>query len=134
MTEFTGDWDFRRQISDAKHGQNGAVTGQATFERGGNGLHYRETGVLTLANGAQMQAERSYLWSPDGAGIAVTFADGAAFHRFDPQGQAQGTSHLCGDDLYNVTYDFTRWPVWTAVWAVVGPRKDYISTTHYIRA
>ena len=109
------------------------MMGQATFAPNGAGLRYVETGTLTLATGARLQAERSYLWDVNGVDINVRFADGSPFHRFTPDGAAKGTSHLCGADLYNVTYDVTRWPDWSATWAVTGPRKDYVSVTQYTR-
>lgn len=131
LGDFAGEWALSRQIADAKYGQNGKMIGKVSFAARDGGLIYRETGQLTLAAGAVMQAERSYLWDADDTGIVVRFADGAPFHRFDPVGQVQGTAHLCGDDWYNVTYDFTAWPNWQAKWVVTGPRKDYTSVTRY---
>ncbi len=131
LDDFAGEWVLTRQITDAKYGQNGEMQGAAIFSPKNGGLLYRETGTLTLNTGAAMQAERSYLWDTDTTGIAVRFADGSPFHRFDAVGQAQGTSHLCGDDWYNVIYDFTAWPNWQAKWVVKGPRKDYVSVTQY---
>jgi hypothetical protein len=109
------------------------MAGMATCSGNGAGLLYHETGTLTLDAGAKFQAERSYLWDADGSTITVRFADGKPFHAFTPDGSAQGTSHLCGADWYNVTYDFTAWPAWSATWIVTGPRKDYTSVTHYNR-
>ncbi|MDO7625575.1 MAG: DUF6314 family protein [Loktanella sp.] len=120
-------------MTDAKYGQDGTMTGTATFSPNGAGLLYCEKGILTLATGAQLQAERSYLWDTAGTDIAVRFADGKPFHGFTPDGSAIGTSHLCGADWYNVTYDFTAWPAWSATWIVTGPRKDYTSVTAYNR-
>ena len=107
------------------------MTGTATFSPNGAGLLYTEKGVLTLATGVQLQAKRSYLWDTACADIAVRFVGGKPFHGFSPDGSAQGTSHLCGADWYNVTYDFTAWPAWSATWIVTGPRKDYTSVTAY---
>ena len=134
LTDFVGSWTLARKIKDAKYGQDGTMKGVATFCADGAGLIYDETGDLTLNSGAKMQAERRYLWDADAIGIVVRFADEKPFHRFDPTGTAQGTSHLCGADWYNVIYDFSNWPAWSATWIVTGPRKDYTSTTHYQRA
>lgn len=123
-----------RQITDAKYGQDGSLMGEAAFTASGQGLLYCETGTLTLKTSAKMQATRSYLWDADATGIIVRFDDEKPFHRFDLTATAQGTSHLCGADWYNVTYDFAAWPAWSATWAVQGPRKDYTSITHYNRA
>jgi len=134
LDDFKGAWTLSRTVTDAAYGQNGRLVGQATFVPQNTGLLYHEAGALTLASGAIMQAERSYIWLRDGAGIAVRFADGAAFHRFDPVGQAMGSQHHCGADLYNVTYDFSGWPQWSAAWSVVGPRKNYTSISNFNRA
>ena len=134
LADFLGDWQLSRQITDALHGQNGQLDGRARFVTDGDGLRYAERGQLTLASGAVMQADRAYLWDADPAGIAVRFADGTAFHEFDPVGHTTGTTHLCGADTYNVTYDFENWPNWSATWDVTGQRKDYRSVSHYNRA
>ena len=134
LSDFLGDWQLTRQITDALHSQNGQLEGRARFVTGGDGLRYEETGQLTLASGAVLQADRAYLWDADAGGIAVRFAYGIAFHRFDPVGQVSGTTHLCGEDTYSVAYDFGRWPNWSATWDVTGPRKDYRSISHYNRA
>lgn len=133
LSGFVGEWRLSRRITDAKYGQNGRLEGVATFSDHLDGLVYFENGKLTLDSGAMMQAERGYLWGADGTGIVVRFSDGSPFHRFDPTGQAMGTSHLCGADWYNVTYDFDAWPEWSATWTVTGPRKDYTSISHYKR-
>jgi hypothetical protein len=131
LSDFIGTWSLSRDIQDAKYGQNGQMTGQACLTASDSGLLYHETGALVLTGGMQMQAERRYIWDSAGAEIAVHFDDGRDFHHFDPAGVAVGTSHLCGADLYNVTYDFTQWPQWSATWIVTGPRKDYTSLTRY---
>lgn len=134
LSDFRGIWVLSRQIKDVKYGQDGRMTGEARFDTIGAGLIYCETGTLSLASGAAMQAERRYLWDADATGVVVRFADEKPFHRFDLTDTAQGTSHLCGDDWYNVFYDFSHWPAWSATWIVTGPRKDYTSTTHYQRS
>ncbi|MFT5630721.1 MAG: hypothetical protein ACI82I_001067 [Gammaproteobacteria bacterium] len=134
LADFLGDWRLTRQITDALHGQDGQLDGLARFASDGDGLHYTENGQLTLTTGAVLQADRTYLWNTDANGIAVRFADGTAFHRFDPIGHTTGTTHLCGADTYNVAYDFEHWPNWSATWNVTGPRKNYRSISRYNRA
>jgi hypothetical protein len=129
--DFAGHWQLSRQITDALHGQDGRLEGRTAFVPNGRGLRYTETGQLTLISGAVMQATRSYLWDADNTGVVVRFDTGAPFHRFDLTGTTQGTSHLCGADMYLVTYDFTQWPAWTATWRVTGPRKNYTSISQY---
>lgn len=132
--DFAGRWVLQRNLHDQLGVMDGTLVGHAMFEGDGDGLRYVETGTLTLVSGGVMQASRVYRWQFKPAGIAVRFADGSAFHGFTPTGKSSGTPHLCGADLYSCDYDFTGWPVWTASWVVVGPRKDYRSYSVYERA
>lgn len=129
LEEFAGLWRIVRQIRQP--GGDAGFAGTARFTPDGAGLHYREEGLLTLPAAPPMRAEREYLWRSDGAGIAVFFADGRAFHRFDPA--APEASHWCDPDDYQVRYDFTAWPGWRAEWRVTGPRKDYVMVSDYSR-
>ena len=130
-SDFRGDWRLSRTITDRLGGMDGTLSGIATFAGAGQALTYDETGRLALASGAVMEATRRYHWHFGGDRVDVTFADGAAFHGFVLGGVVEGTTHLCGADLYDVTYDFTGWPVWTATYVVRGPRKDYTSFSTY---
>lgn len=134
LNDFRGDWQMDRQITDRLGTMNGTLVGVATLSGVDTTLQYDETGRLTLQGGAEMEATRRYLWTFADDKVDVRFADGVTFHAFQPYGKAAGTTHLCGEDLYDVTYDFREWPVWTATWAVRGPRKDYTSVTRYARA
>lgn len=132
--DFLGDWRLSREIIDHAGEMSGTLAGTVSFTEVASGaLIYREEGTLHLASGARFTAQRQYEWSWQKEDVVVTFADGAAFHSFAPSGVGAGTAHLCGDDLYNVTYDFSGWPAWHAVWKVHGPRKDYTSVSHYTR-
>jgi len=76
----------------------------------------------TLAGEAVFAAEQSRLLYRETGTLCL---------RSGPQMQAEGTPHLCGQDLYHVAYDFRDWPRWSARWEVAGPRKDYVSTSTY---
>ena len=134
--DFVGNWHLQRRLTDNAGPMSGTLDGTATFIMTAPGdLDYAEAGQLTLATGVTLQAERRYLWRwQRDLGVKVLFADGGAFHAFQPQGLSTGTPHLCGADLYDVTYDFRDWPQWEAVWHVTGPRKNYVSTSRYTRA
>lgn len=131
--DFKGDWQLERIITDRLGGMNGTLSGIATFAGEGGALTYDETGRLALTTGPVMEATRRYLWTFARDNVVVSFADGADFHSFSPSGAAIGTTHLCGADVYDVTYNFAQWPVWTATWSVKGPRKDYTSVSRYCR-
>ncbi|WP_341366375.1 DUF6314 family protein [Yoonia sp. BS5-3] len=134
MADFEGKWVLDRQIADARAGQNGHLTGHAVFTRRSESvLEYCEEGRLQMGQGPALQATRRYIWHFDAGQVAVQFDDEAPFHRFALTPTAVGEDHLCGDDLYRSTYDFADWPKWECRWSVVGPRKDYVSTTRYRR-
>lgn len=133
--DFSGVWQLERTITDALNPHAGRFAGMATFAADDAGaLAYLETGTLHYGDAAPMVATRRYRWLFATTGVAVQFADGAPFHSFVPDGHAAGTDHPCGADFYQVRYDFTCWPQWRATWAVKGPRKNYVSVSHYARA
>ena len=124
-----------RKSVDAYGAQAGLFVGEAVLTpEEETGLIYVEEGVLRMGDGPSLTATRTYLWSFDGAGVEVRFADGHPFHRFTPGGVTVNAEHLCADDLYHVTYDFSRWPDWQARWEVTGPRKDYAMVSLFSRA
>ncbi|MBN2740525.1 MAG: trigger factor [Rhodobacteraceae bacterium] len=130
LCDFAGEWRLTRQIT---HGDGSVAhfVGRAAFTPEETGLRYHETGDLILPGGQRMVGERSYLWREAGAQIAVTFADGRAFHVFDPTDPK--AHHFCAPDRYDVSYAFGDWPRWQAVWRVTGPRKDYVMESHFAR-
>ena len=129
LTDFEGHWRIDRVLTDHRDGRHGRLAGQAAFTRCAAGLRYAEDGVLRMDNAADLTARQSYIWVEDTAGLAVQFSDGRPFHRLETAAQ-----HFCAPDAYRVQYEFSAWPQWMATWRVTGPRKDYTSVTHYVRA
>ncbi|WP_333713283.1 DUF6314 family protein [Yoonia sp.] len=132
--DFLGDWRITREISDFRLRDSGRLEGLARFTAEGDGLRYHESGTLRFAGGAPIRAERGYLWHFTDTDVQVAHADGAPFHSFARTGEPEATPHLCGEDLYRGTYDFSAFPDWQVTWEVQGPRKDYRSVTRYRRA
>jgi hypothetical protein len=129
---FAGLWRVSREIEDFAGAPGGRFRGMARITPEEGGLRYAEQGELTLG-AARMQASRVYLWRPDGATrVRVLKEDGSAFHSFDWSTVECVDTHLCGEDRYEVRYSFAA-ESWHAHWRVTGPRKDYASTTRYIR-
>ena len=130
LADFQGLWRLDRVIRQAD-GAEAVFAGSARFTPVAAGLAYDEAGQLVLSGQPPMQATRRYLWRAEGGRIAVDYADGKAFHDFDPQ--AAEARHFCDPDTYLVRYDFTGWPRWRAEWRVTGPRKDYLLISDYKR-
>lgn len=132
LNDFKGLWHVSRRIEDIKSGGQGRFEGAARFEPDQNGLRYAEEGQLQLDGQPSLTASRVYFWRPVADGISVYFEDGRPFHRFSLSVSPEA-SHWCDPDTYKVAYSFSAWPEWTAVWAVTGPRKDYVMASHYRR-
>jgi Family of unknown function (DUF6314) len=132
FADFTGRWQITRQIDDRRAGVMGQFAGQAEFVADGDGLVLSETGMLSYGRAAPMRAEQRYIWRADGPGVAVFFADGRPFHWFSAA--ERQAHHDCPPDSYDVTYDFSAWPRWKSIWAVTGPRKEYVMQSVYERA
>ncbi|MEM7732123.1 MAG: DUF6314 family protein [Pseudomonadota bacterium] len=130
LLDFEGTWRVTRTIDD-RLGPPGRFEGTTCLTPDAHGLHYIETGQLTLGDGPSFQADRSYLWRADGRLIHILFSDDRPFHRFDPNAGGAGERHLCAPDIYDVIYEFSQWPHWTTIWTVTGPRKDYVMTTEF---
>lgn len=131
LTDFIGAWTLERAIDDKLGAQDGKMTGTVRFTDAGPGLRYEEEGQLEYGVAPPMVATRRYQWRRHPRGIEVLYEDGGPFHLIEMNCLMPSAEHLCGADMYHVSYDFTKWPIWRAVWSVVGPSKDYRSTTTF---
>lgn len=132
LAAFAGLWQAERTITDQHRGQVIRFEGTVDFHPGQGGLIWDEDGALMLPGQEPIRATRRYLWRDAGDEIAVFFEDGRPFHMITTVAKP-AAHHDCPPDTYDVSYDFTLWPVWTARWRVTGPRKDYVSDTTYRR-
>lgn len=121
--DFVGGWRISRQIDDTRAGSTARFEGRAEISEAADRWRYAESGILSLSDSLEMQAERVYFWQPVVGGFDLFFEDGRAFHplRFG----APKAAHWCDPDQYDVRYEFADWPLWRAIWCVRGPRKDY---------
>ncbi len=131
IDDFVGHWRIDRRIEDAL-GASGQFVGRASISPDTNtACNYSETGTLRLGE-TSFEAERRYRWIETAPGLlSIFFDDGQFFHSFSLSPKVEAT-HDCPPDWYEVRYDFTDWPVWSARWRVTGPRKDYIMKSRYM--
>lgn len=119
LSDFAGVWTIRRDIT-----QDSAIpatfVGQGEWTFAVEGMDYIERGVLQMADQPPMKAERRYRWDAD---LNIYFEDGRFFHQVPPKGGE--AAHWCDPDQYDVTYDFSDWPMWSCTWKVKGPFKNY---------
>lgn len=134
LADFEGRWRMTRRIEDARAGGTGLFEGVACFSPHQGALLYEEAGELRLPDQGGVRATRRYLWcAADQGGIDVCFEDGSDFHHIDLTGPVATAWHDCLPDFYEVSYNFTHWPKWRAIWHVKGPSKDYTMITDYLR-
>ncbi len=136
MPRLPGSWSFNRVIE----GQ-GSMLGFATFTPLNlEGLAYREQGCLKLLSGAELEAERKYVFRDGDQGFEVYFKETPLrlFHAIELAAYDGGVlsgsaSHLCNLDLYQSTYTFRPDGSFLVRHVVSGPRKDYTMVTIYTR-
>ncbi len=129
-----GVWRLTRTLEDRRAGQRGRLDGRAVFAPAGAGLVYRERGVLCLG-AFTGPAERVYRYRFPAPGRAeVVFEDGRPFHDLDLSHGRWSVAHRCRDDLYRGSFEIEGRDRWTAVWRVLGPRKDQVLRGRYDRA
>ena len=130
LQSFTGKWTILREIRDERENSKGRMEGFAKFSahpEEPNALIMEETGILQMVGAPALTANRKYIWrdAEGGPVIDVRFEDGRPFHKIDLNKTMPFDTHICSPDLYEVSYDFRRWPSWIAQWRVTGPRKNY---------
>jgi len=117
--------------------------GDAVFARFGEGaLAYRESGILTLADGRVFSTCRQYRYRLSEDSVVVEFADGPhigtqflslSFSRTDTGLEASGV-YACGDDTYHATYRILGPAAFEVVIMVQGPAKAYELVSRYSRS
>jgi len=133
LSDFEGRWRIARRIEDEWMGTTGLFEGVARFAPDAHGLRYHEVGELKLPQEPPMAASRKFLWRAHADDIEVLYEDGAPFHRIAGGADVVQAWHACGQDDYEVSYNFTHWPAWRMIWKVRGPRKDYVSISDFTR-
>lgn len=86
-------------------------------------LRYAETGILQMQSFSS-ECFRDYFYDVEDARLRIAFPDGKPFLdlRF-VNGEARD-SHVCGADVYDARFRFRK-GVWTILYKVSGPRKNY---------
>ncbi len=125
MTKFQailGSWSFTRSIVENVCNTHYTAQGQLSITRD----TWFERGVM---NG--MSFHQRYCLSMD-CGFSVMFADGSAFYNLQDIHQPQCMHHTCSKDTYKGTWLLQERRL-TLRWDVMGPRKNYSTTTRYCK-
>ena len=141
LQNLRGVWTLRRDIQPG----GAQLRGEAVFAPFGEGaLAYRESGILTLADGSEFSASRQYCYRyrPSDDRVVVEFADGPdigkaflnlSFSRTDSGWEASDV-HACGGDTYHATYSILGPAAFEVVTMVQGPAKAYQLVSQYSRS
>ena len=139
LQNFRGAWMLRRDIQPG----GAQLHGDAVFAPVGEGaLAYRESGILTLADGSEFSAYRQYCYRLSEDIVVVEFADGPhigtqflslSFARTE-SGLKASDVHACGDDTDHATCRMLGPAAFEVVIMVQGPAKAYELVSRYSRS
>ena len=135
VASLVGPWRLHKAFD------NGAsMVGAATIlSRGDGGFDFCEQGRLRLASGQVLDAERRYVFEEQDRGFLVLFMETPLrlFHRviLNRIGSTLvgHAIHHCGADRYDSRYTFCGNGCFTIEHTARGPRKSYVSRSHYAR-
>jgi Family of unknown function (DUF6314) len=122
-----GRWRLERSLADHVSGCSGTFAGVALFDDADEDgvLRYRELGELRLGD-HRGPARRELLFAGRSDGTAdVRFTDGRPFYRLDLRARTWHAEHVCGRDLYAVTWQVLDDDALAETWTARGPAKDY---------
>lgn len=128
-----GEWRLRRRVRDRAARRCGRLVGAAHVESRGGTLHYRETGTLSVAGWTGTAEQRYRFELRGGARAHVAFADGRPFHVLDLSAGLALVAHDCPPDAYRGRYVVSGADAWRLSWRVLGPRKNIIISTLFVR-
>jgi Family of unknown function (DUF6314) len=136
-----GRWSLDRSVEDHGSGKPmAAMRGIAVFTLGHTGeAAYAESATLMLEGGPAMPATRHYFYRQEEDGLAIFFDEARSqlFHRLvldqSDRGLIGTDLHLCAPDRYDSRYEFRDDGSFAITHVVQGPRKSYVSRTHYLR-
>ena len=130
----SGQWHLARQIDDHLTGQQGTLTGTASFT--GNdpaNLHWHEQGTLSIGT-YEGEAWRDYrVVQADDGMTRITFDDGRPFFELPNNLGRTDIDHSCPPDRYTGTIDILSENQWRLDWTIRGPRKNLTIGTVYTR-
>ena len=127
-----GDWIMTRRIRFRRTATRGFLDGCASVRADGQHSSLNEQGLLRL-DGREAMASQRYVLTFRGAVVQVHFRNGSFFHEFELHRSGYTAIYHCGADQYVGRYRVLDCDVWSLIWCVRGPRKDYDMRTLYRR-
>jgi hypothetical protein len=127
-----GDWIMTRRIRFRRTATRGFLDGCASVRAEGHHSSLSEQGLLRL-DGREAMTSQRYALTFRGAVVQVHFRSGSFFHEFELRERGYTAIYHCGADQYVGRYRVLDCDVWSLIWCVRGPRKDYDMRTLYRR-
>ena len=128
LEDFAGRWRFRRRIEGLSAAPGQVFDGIAVFSPVPDGLNYQESGEAWPDRRAT-----SLKWRAVGQGVDLCFADGSDFHHLDLSNPVASAWVEADGVRHELSYNFTRWPDWRAIWRLRDPASDTTMITDYRR-
>ena len=119
LQDFAGRWRFGRRVEygDRPGQVFEGVARLAPVAGEISALAYAEAGELRLPG----MTGGTYLWRPVDGGIDLCFADGSDFHHISLAKRVATAWFDTPEARYEMSYNFTRWPQWRAIWRKKAP-------------
>lgn len=143
IEQLLGVWSFKRTLTNNLEPRNsGTVIGDATYIQvvdKKNQLLYRETGIFTTVYGVSVNISNEYFYVFNAYMQTIekySSKDGAVFELLYALDHNHTGEHLCINDHYLASYQFTyeeKLTTYNLTYQVCGPLKNYISSTIYIK-
>ena len=134
LTFLNGEWNVSRHINDFRANIIGQFIGSATFTPVmPTTLSFHETGEMTYGS-LRGTCERTLKFHQlNSTSVQVRFADDRPFVEIDVSDTATPSTHLCGQDRYDITLRVVSDDVIEETWRVHGPTKDYEAIARWTR-
>ncbi len=131
-----GAWTVERELSGQAE-----MAGFAEVRRTANGeAEFHERVTVRTLRGAEFTGSQRYLLQKTARGFALLFAEGGRVFEdvqlgVGADGVLRGSArHECGEDVYDSEYVLGPGESFSICHRVVGPRKDYVSVSRFVRA
>ena len=134
LTFLIGKWSVSRDIEDFRANIIGQFIGCATFfPVTPTTLSFHETGEMTYGSFRGTCERNLEFHQLNSTSVQVRFADDRPFVEIDVSDTATPSTHLCGQDRYDITLRVVSDDVIEETWRVQGPAKDYEAIARWTR-
>lgn len=134
LTFLNGEWNVSRHIKDFQANIIGQFIGNAIFTPVmPTTLSFHEAGEMTYGSFLGPCERTLKFHQLNSTSVQVRFADDRPFVEVDFSDTATPSTHLCGQDRYDITLRALSGDVIEETWRVHGPTKDYEAIARWTR-